>query len=181
MKTVKTMASLLVLSAVCIGPAHANWFSNPHTNTMLNIGSAPNPTPQDLRAIGDSNYGYSAPRVLHSETTAVEPLPVNVAYVAQPRGVSGAEMFRMEGKPVFGSKGARLGYILAVDHGSKMAELQTPKGIGVAVPVSLMRDTGARLVASTMSKADVMAMAKSQTGRTVAINIMPRGARLARG
>lgn len=181
MKTVKTMASLLLLSAVWMSPAQANWFSNPNTNTMLNIGSAPNPTPQDLRAIGDSNYGYGTPRLLHSEIAPVQPSPMNVVYLTRDRDVSAAAMFRMEGKPVFGSKGARLGYILAVDHGSKMAELQTPRGIGVAVPVSLMTDKGNRLVAPTMSKGDVMAMAKSQTGRTVAINIMPRAARSSRG
>jgi hypothetical protein len=178
MKTAKTMASLLLLSAVCIGPAHANWFSNPYTGTNLNIGSAPNPTPQDLRMIGDSAY---APRVLHSEITPVQPVPTQVAYVTHENDISSAAMFRMEGKSVFGTKGARLGYILAVDHGSKMAELQMPSGIAVAIPVSLITDKGDRLTASTTSKADVMAMAKRQTGRTVAINVMPRGQRPLRG
>jgi hypothetical protein len=56
MKTVKTMASLLLVSAVCIGPAHANWFSNPRTGTMLNIGLGAQSDAQDLRRIGDSQY-----------------------------------------------------------------------------------------------------------------------------
>jgi hypothetical protein len=180
MKTAKTMASLLLLSAVCIGPAHANWFSNPHTNTNLNIGSAPNPTPEQLRAIGDSTY---APRVLHSEIAPAQPILAPVAYhvTHDAHEISSAAMYRMEGKSVFGTKGVRLGYILAVDHGSKMAELQTPSGIGVAMPVSMMTEKGDRLMAPTMSKADVMAMAKTQTGRTVAINVIPRGPRHLRG
>lgn len=51
-----TVASLLLLSAVCTIPASANYFSNPQWGTMLNVGSAPNPTPAQLRAIGDSSY-----------------------------------------------------------------------------------------------------------------------------
>ena len=51
MKT--TIASVLLSSAACLVPAYANYFHNPRTNTNLNIGSAPNPTPADLRAIGD--------------------------------------------------------------------------------------------------------------------------------
>jgi hypothetical protein len=176
MKTVKTMASLLLVSAVCIGPAHANWFSNPRTGTMLNIGSAPNPTPQDLRRIGDSQY---APQpVAYNQITAPHPIVAEVTY--HEKDVSNAYMTRLEGKPVVGARGAYLGYILAVDHGSKMAELQTPGGVGVAMPVSLITDKGSRLLAPTMSKADVMAMAKTQTGRTVAINVT-RGARHFRG
>ena len=45
-----TIRSLLLLSAViCVTPASANYFSNPAQGTNLNIGSAPNPTPADLR------------------------------------------------------------------------------------------------------------------------------------
>jgi hypothetical protein len=177
MKTVKTMASLLLLSAACIGPAHANWFSNPYTNTNLNVGSAPNPTPQDLRAIGDSSY--AAPRVLHSAIAPVQ--PSGVAYQVPEHDMSSDEMFRLEGKTVFGDRDMRLGYILAVDHGSKMAELQTPGGVAVAMPVALLRDTGHRIVAPTLSSSDVMAMAKTQTGRTVAINVAPGVNRPRRG
>jgi len=46
----KTILSLLLLSAaVCVTPASANYFSNPAIGMKLNIGSAPNPTPADLR------------------------------------------------------------------------------------------------------------------------------------
>ena len=39
MRTTNTMMSLLLLSAVFISPASANWFSNPKTGAMLNVGS----------------------------------------------------------------------------------------------------------------------------------------------
>ena len=45
-----TIRTLLLLSAVvCITPASANYFANPGQGINLNIGSAPNPTPADLR------------------------------------------------------------------------------------------------------------------------------------
>ena len=44
----RTILSLLLLSAA-ITPAAANYFSNPHIGMNLNIGSAPNPTPAQLR------------------------------------------------------------------------------------------------------------------------------------
>ena len=48
MKT-KLMLSLLFASAAFIMPASANWFHNPYENINRNVGSAPNPTPADLR------------------------------------------------------------------------------------------------------------------------------------
>ena len=57
-----TMASLLLLSTVCAIPASANYFFNSYWGTTLNVGSAPNPTPDQLRAIGDSRW----PRVTQS-------------------------------------------------------------------------------------------------------------------
>ena len=49
MKNLMTAMSLLLLSGVFITPAEANWFSNQKHNTMYNIGSMRNPTPQELR------------------------------------------------------------------------------------------------------------------------------------
>jgi hypothetical protein len=49
-----TTASLLLSFAVCALPASASYFFNSEWGTMLNVGSAPNPTPDQLRAIGDS-------------------------------------------------------------------------------------------------------------------------------
>jgi hypothetical protein len=162
MKTAKTMMSLLLLSAVCVSPASANWFSNPRTGTMLNIGSAPNPTPADLRRIGDSQFsnrtGFAAP-----QERFVEPVAYHVD--------TNAELTRMEGKTLFGAHGARLGSIITVNHADRLAEVQTPGGIAVAMPVGLLMDKGNRVVSPTISPLDMMAMAKTQTGRTVAINV----------
>ena len=40
------LAGLIVASDA--SPASANWFSNPNIDINLNIGSAPNPTPDDV-------------------------------------------------------------------------------------------------------------------------------------
>jgi hypothetical protein len=85
--------------------------------------------------------------------------------------LSSAQLNRMEGRPVLGGHGERLGYILAVDHGAQLVELQTARGIAVAMPASLLAEKHGRMVAPTVSQPDVMAMAKTQTGRTIAINI----------
>jgi hypothetical protein len=164
MRTPNTMMSLLLLSAVFITPASANWFSNPHTNTMLNVGSAPNPTPADLRAIGDSKFAaayMTEPRFVATQTQTIAPIET----------MSAVELTRLEGRPVSGPHGERLGYVLAVDQDTQMIELQTARGIAVAMPASLLIERHGRVIAPTTSRADVMAMAKTQTGRTVAINI----------
>ncbi len=48
MKT-KLLVSVLLLSAAAITPSYANYFSNPMLGINLNVGSAPSPTPQDVR------------------------------------------------------------------------------------------------------------------------------------
>jgi len=48
MKT-KQLLLLLPIVAFCSTPGYANYFSNPRLGTNLNIGSAPNPKPADLR------------------------------------------------------------------------------------------------------------------------------------
>lgn len=45
----RMLVPVLLLSAVFVSPASANWFSNPSWNINLHIGSAPNPTPDDIR------------------------------------------------------------------------------------------------------------------------------------
>ena len=166
MRTHNTMMSLLLLSAVFITPASANWFSNPKTNTMLNIGSAANPTSADLRAIGDSKVAVAyttEPRFVAAQTQTIAPETSQTMNTVQ--------LDRLEGRQVSGSHGERLGTILAVDQDTQMIELQTARGIAVAMPASLLVEKHGRVMATTTSRADVMAMAKSQTGRTVAINI----------
>jgi hypothetical protein len=49
MKT-RMFLPVLLLTAVFVSPASANWFHNPSWNLNLNLGSAPSPTPDDIRA-----------------------------------------------------------------------------------------------------------------------------------
>jgi outer membrane protein OmpA-like peptidoglycan-associated protein len=49
----KAIIPLLLLSAVCVTPASANWFSNPRLGVNLNVGSAPNPKPADIRELSE--------------------------------------------------------------------------------------------------------------------------------
>ena len=44
------IALSLVLAAAAITPASANWFSNPDLGINRNVGSAPSPTPAQVRA-----------------------------------------------------------------------------------------------------------------------------------
>jgi hypothetical protein len=45
-----TMLGLLLLAAISVTPAQANWFSSQKTTgSMWNLGSIRNPTPQELR------------------------------------------------------------------------------------------------------------------------------------
>jgi hypothetical protein len=45
----KLLLPVLLLSAAVISPASANWFSNPSLGINRNVGSAPNPTPAQVR------------------------------------------------------------------------------------------------------------------------------------
>ena len=170
MRTMHTLTSLLLLSAVCITPVYANWFSNSRTNVMMNIGSAPNPTPADLRAVEPWRYAAPVAEVAPPAVTSDEELYDNGlneedSYMSS---MNTAALAGLEGKTVFGVHGERLGVILTTDHHSRMAELQTPGGVAIAMPAALLVDQGRRVTAPTTSRADVMAMAKTQTGRTVA-------------
>jgi outer membrane protein OmpA-like peptidoglycan-associated protein len=85
----KAIVSLLLLSAVCASPASANYFSNPALGVTLNIGSAPNPTPGDLRALGEARITESttvyAPMVAEATPPpAPAPAPAPVFEEAPP-------------------------------------------------------------------------------------------------
>jgi outer membrane protein OmpA-like peptidoglycan-associated protein len=67
----KAIIPLLLLSAVCITPASANWFSNPRLGVNLNVGSAPNPKPADLEAI----YGVEENQTVVAEAAPAPPPP----------------------------------------------------------------------------------------------------------
>jgi hypothetical protein len=48
MKT-RLVLPVLLVAAAFVTPASANWFHNPYQGVNRNIGSAPNPTPADIR------------------------------------------------------------------------------------------------------------------------------------
>jgi hypothetical protein len=47
MKT-QSILSMLLLTAMFVSPASANWFANPRVGINLQLGSAPSPTPDDV-------------------------------------------------------------------------------------------------------------------------------------
>jgi hypothetical protein len=51
MKLLQVAGSLMLLSALFVTPANANWFSSQKSNTMFSVGSVRNPTPAELRAL----------------------------------------------------------------------------------------------------------------------------------
>lgn len=179
MKKLMQIASLLLLSAVTAFPASANYFSNSRSNTGLAIGSAKNPTPAMLRAIGDSKHGQLVPVLRGSAETDEELLENSLSHEAafgdQTVVFTNVKFAALEGKTVIGANGENLGRILAVDQTNRLIQLQTASGIAVSMSTDLVKDKGRTVAASTTSKRDVLAMAKSQTGRTVALNVGTRG------
>jgi hypothetical protein len=131
-----TLTTLLLLSAVMVSPASANWFARPEFGVNLNVGSAPNPTPNDLRALyGPARYGV------------------------YPSRISFDALHDMGGKTVFGENGEELGFISTVDPASRLVELQLPNGRAVAVDAGLLINERDRVIAPTLSMAEVMALA----------------------
>ena len=76
----KAILPLLLLSAVCVTPASANWFSNPRLGVNLNVGSAPNPKPADLRAL----YGVEETTTVYPKLAEAPPPAPPPAYVPAP-------------------------------------------------------------------------------------------------
>jgi periplasmic protein TonB len=61
-------ATLVFLSASAVTPAQANWFSSSGSGGSRNVGSAPNPSPLDIRASRTAEAAYpSASRMLHEQ------------------------------------------------------------------------------------------------------------------
>jgi hypothetical protein len=89
----KSLLALLFVSGALATPAYANYFSNPYTGVTLNIGSAPNPTPADIRVNRlpvITQDDSSAP----AATAAAKPSDQNTTPVAQnpPPAASGAAL-----------------------------------------------------------------------------------------
>jgi hypothetical protein len=131
------ITTLLLLAAVAATtPASANWFFRPGAGVSLNVGSAPNPTPNDLRIL----YGPNR-------------------YSVYPTRISVAVLRDMTGKTVYGEDGERLGMIATVDEVSRLAELQLADGRSIAVDANLLINEMDRVIAPTLSLAEVMAHA----------------------
>ena len=64
----------------------------------------------------------------------------------------------ISGQEVRGKYNEYLGYILAVDEGGKLAEMQIPTGVALALPTDLLIDDGDHVSAPTISRGDVLAM-----------------------
>jgi hypothetical protein len=147
----RTTAYWIIFSAIFSTTAFANYFHNPATNTNLNVGSAPNPTPADLRAIGDASYAFDA------------------------RAESGApnanqnELRALKGKSVSDMAGDNLGVIIAADDLDKVVLLETPMGAHVVISGAMLSSDGPKIVVAItpMRLAD---LARAQKGEVVAFN-----------
>jgi hypothetical protein len=148
----KTMAPLILLSAIFVAPASANFFHNPVTGVSLNVGSAPNPKPEDLRAIGDASYAFDA----RSDTKGTNTGPNS--------------LHPMQGKMVFGPHAENLGVVMAVDDLDNVVLLGTPSGMHVTVSAQVLSNDGNKIVAAEISPARLMNMAGAQNGTTVVFN-----------
>ena len=152
MKT--TLIPALLISALCAGPATAQVIDDSPETAIITAPRA-----------GDSlGRAYDIPfdqRIGHRTMLA-------------PNSMTRGSMIRMEGKAVMGYHGEQLGTVLTVDHGQQLAEVQTPGGVSVAMPIVLLEDKGDRLFAPTTSRREMDAMAMRQTGTTVAFDFGTR-------
>jgi hypothetical protein len=149
MRTSALVTLLLASALTATAPASANWFSRPDAGISLNVGSAPNPTPNDLRAL----YG-----------------PSRYAATAEPRRYTVTELHDMAGKTVYGENGEQLGVILAVEDEARLVDMHMPGGLGVTIHAELLVNERDRVIAPTLSRAEVTALAQEQIGRAMAAN-----------
>jgi hypothetical protein len=127
------LITLLLVSAAFSSPASANWFSRPAAGITLSVGSAPNPTPAELRALyGPSRYGVYATRDQLSD---------------------------MEGKMVYGENGEFLGVIATVDLGARLVDLHLSTGEAVALDAGMLINEPDRVIAPTLSAAEARGLA----------------------
>jgi hypothetical protein len=148
----RTVAYWLLFSAALCMPAYANYFHNPITHMNLNIGSAPNPTPADLRTIGDASYAFDA----RSDSGA--------------RNASRTELQAMTGKTASDMGGENLGVIVATDDLDKVVLLETPMGAHIVVSAQLLSGDGPKVVAATITPMRLTDIARAQKGEAVVFN-----------
>jgi hypothetical protein len=137
----KALAKVLVTLVVAAGlstPAYANYFHDSNSNTNLNIGSTPNPTPDDIRA----------------------------AEGRQSRGP--IDLKALLGKPVYGADGIFVGVVSDVDSERDLAAVRIAQNDAVALPGKSLIDDGRRVFAPNVTKAQVQSMPRipqSELGR----------------
>jgi hypothetical protein len=119
----------VVAGALCCGVASANYFHNPGTNTQLNVGSAPSPSPDDLH---------------RAEGALEHRADINLR--------------AMLGKPVFGKDREYLGSISDIDTDRNLAAVRVAQNEAVALPARDLIDDGSRVIAPTVSKPELLAM-----------------------
>jgi hypothetical protein len=136
----KTAATSLILASAlaAAAPASANWFARPEVGLNLNVGSAPNPTPFDLRAL----YGPSRYPALR---------------------ISADVLRDMEGKTLYGENGEIIGVIDAVNEGPGLVHVDIVGGTEVTLRGALLINEPDRVVAPTLSHAEAVTMARAQT------------------
>ena len=134
------LISLLLASAMAAAaPASANWFSRPAAGLNLNVGSAPNPTPYDLRAL----YGPSRYATLRISADIVRD---------------------MQGKTLYGENGEIIGTIIAVNESAGLVEVDLTGGVEVTLRAAILINEPDRVVAPTLSHAEAVTMAYGQRG-----------------
>jgi hypothetical protein len=130
------LITLLLATAAISAPASANWFSRPEAGITLNVGSAPNPTPAQLRALyGPSRYGVYATRI------------------------SIDRLSDMEGKMVYGENGELLGVVATVDLTAGLIDLHLTTGEAVALDAGVLVNHPDHVIAPTLSMAEARALA----------------------
>ena len=67
--------SVLFLSTASVTPSFANYFHNPHLNLNRNIGSAPSPTPRDIRDNRVPHARRTVPATAGAGTTEADAQP----------------------------------------------------------------------------------------------------------
>ena len=92
---IKMTMSMLLLSVACVTPALANYFHNQRLNLYLNVGSAPSPTPRDVRE-------NRLPRLVQ----AVRP-PANTAKKADQTAENEQASAQVEGKSLSAAQALR--------------------------------------------------------------------------
>jgi hypothetical protein len=83
-----SVLALLLVSGALATPAYANFFHNPYLGINLNIGSAPNPTPAQIRA-------FELPIITQEDSAA----PPATADATKPGTQPAAPVAQNQGQP----------------------------------------------------------------------------------